>query len=103
MEQIDNLINTAIEEIEQQALLEDDATTTKKKYVKNKYIKGRVKSHLPHDEEYFNKYYNENLSVKVVCDICSSCVAKGHLRRHKTSKKCLKKIVEARIDAILEL
>lgn len=40
---------------------------------------------LPTDEEYFKKYYQEKLSVKVECEICKLYVTKANLKKHKLS------------------
>ena len=62
----------------------------KKKIIKNKYVKGRENNHLPHDPEYFNKYYHDQIKEnKVICDVCSSCVVKNRLPRHLRGKKCM--------------
>jgi hypothetical protein len=82
---MENILDDSINEIES-----EDEIIIKQKYVKNKYNKERENSHLPYDEQYFNKYYKDNLSTKVICDVCSGCIAKGHLTRHKKSKKCMK-------------
>lgn len=40
---------------------------------------------LPTDEEYFKKYYQEKLSVKVECEICKLYVTKANIKKHKLS------------------
>lgn len=84
MSEIDQVVKEQ-ETIEQN---EQTEATHKKKYIKQAYVKNRENSHIPHDPEYFVKYYKENLSIKVVCDICSANVTKGNLSKHKKTKGC---------------
>ena len=72
MEQIDNLINTAIEEIEQQALLEDDATTTKKNMLKISILRV-VLNHIFH----MMKNILINITMKIY--LLKLCVIYAHL------------------------
>jgi hypothetical protein len=70
--------------------MSETTVITKKKIIKNKYVKGRENNHLPHDPEYFNKYYHDQVKEnKVICDVCSCCVVKNRMIRHKKGKKCM--------------
>jgi hypothetical protein len=43
----------------------------------------------PIDPEYFNKYYQANLSHNVTCDKCNKIVSFAKIKRHQKTKKCL--------------
>lgn len=53
---------------------------------------------LPTDEEYFKKYYQEKLSVKVQCEQCKLYVTKGNFKKHQSSSYHLRFCTEIKSD-----
>lgn len=53
---------------------------------------------LPVDEEYFKKYYQEKLSVKIMCEQCKLYVTKGNFKKHQSSSYHLRFCTEIKSD-----
>jgi hypothetical protein len=53
---------------------------------------------LPVDEEYFKKYYQEKLSVKIMCEQCKLYVTKGNFKKHQSSSYHLRFCTEIKND-----
>ena len=43
----------------------------------------------PLDKEYFNKYYQNNLAIKIQCDHCGEMISKSKMNQHMQTNKCL--------------
>ncbi len=43
----------------------------------------------PLDKEYFNKYYQNNLAIKIQCDHCGEMISKSKMNQHTLTNKCL--------------
>lgn len=53
---------------------------------------------LPTDEQYFKKYYQEKLSVKVECSICKLYITKANFKKHQSSSYHLRFCTEIKVD-----
>ena len=43
----------------------------------------------PLDKEYFNKYYQNKLAMKVQCEHCGELISKSKMKQHMNTNKCL--------------
>ena len=43
----------------------------------------------PLDKDYFNKYYQNNLAIKIQCDHCGEMISKSTMNKHTQTNKCL--------------
>ena len=55
----------------------------------------------PIDKEYFNKYYQKNLALKIPCDYCGELISKSKMSQHKKTNKCINALDETKNKCLI--
>jgi len=55
----------------------------------------------PLDKEYFNKYYQNNLAVKIQCDHCGEMISKSKFKQHTMTNKCINALETSKIKCLI--
>ena len=55
----------------------------------------------PLDKDYFNKYYQRNLAVKIQCDCCGVMISKGLMSKHMKTNKCINALEDSNIKCTI--
>jgi hypothetical protein len=55
----------------------------------------------PIDKEYFNKYYQANLAIKVQCDHCGELISKSKINQHMKTNKCINALDELKTKCLI--
>ena len=55
----------------------------------------------PIDKDYFNKYYQNNLAMKIQCDHCGELISKSKMNHHKKTNKCINALDELKIKCLI--
>ncbi len=55
----------------------------------------------PIDKEYFNKYYQKNLALKISCDHCGELISKCKMNQHLKSNKCMNIDISSKIKCLI--
>ena len=55
----------------------------------------------PIDKDYFNKYYQNNLAMKIQCDHCGELISKSKMNQHKKTNKCINALDELKIKCLI--
>jgi len=55
----------------------------------------------PLDKDYFNKYYQNNLAVKIQCDHCGELISKSKMKNHMQTNKCTNALDTTKIKCLL--
>ena len=60
-----------------------------------------VPNSKPLDKDYFNKYYQNNLALKLQCDHCGEMVSKVLMNQHKTTNKCMNALESSKTKCLI--
>ena len=55
----------------------------------------------PIDKDYFNKYYQNNLAVKIQCDHCGEMISKSKMNKHSMTNKCINALETTKIKCLM--
>ena len=55
----------------------------------------------PIDKDYFNKYYQNNLAMKIQCDHCGELISKSKMNQHKKTNKYINALDELKIKCLI--
>jgi len=55
----------------------------------------------PIDKDYFNKYYQNNLAIKVQCDHCGEFISKSKINQHTKTNKCINALDKSKIKCLI--
>lgn len=60
-----------------------------------------IRNNAPLDVDYFNKYYHNNLSVKIPCDHCGELISKCKMAQHIKTKKCINALDPLKVKCLI--
>ena len=74
----------------------------KKPIIKFEYKTFTLGSEITHEQkDYFNKYYQTNLAIKVQCDHCGELISKSKINQHMKTNKCINALDELKIKCLI--